>query len=87
MRVMKHNDDVIRSVKAFKGYNNEMTEIVNENAAWKRPKGFDEKVFCGTFTAKTYVGNVIKGTYKFDCSDFGHSVVSDDARVRLSKIC
>lgn len=86
MRVMKHNDDAIRSVGAFRKYNNEMTEIVSEDAAWKKPKGFDEKIFCGTFVAKVYVGNAIKGTYRFDCTDFGRNVISDDARVRLSKV-
>ena len=83
---MKHNDEVIRSVTAFRKYNNVMSEIISEDAAWKKPKGFEERIFCGTFTAKVYVGNVIKGTYKFDCSDFGHTIISDNARVRLSKV-
>lgn len=86
MKVMKHNDDIIRSVKEFKKYNNVMSEIVEETAAWKKPKGFQEKIFCGTFVAKVYIGNTIKGTYRFDCTDFGHNIVSDNARIRLSKV-
>ena len=84
MKVMAHNDDYIRSF--FKKYNNEMTEIVSENSVWRKPKGFTERIFCGEFIAKVYVGMKIMGTYKFDCSDFNAMNVPNDARVRLTKI-
>ena len=86
MRVMKHNDDIIRSVSTFKKYNNVLTDIIEESSVWRKPVGFDEKIFCGTFTAKVYIGHQIFGTYKFDCTDFNAKVISDDARVRLTKV-
>ena len=86
MRVMKHNDDIIRSVSTFKKYNNVLTDIVNEDSVWRKPVGCDEKIFCGTFTAKVYIGQQIIGTYKFDCTDFNAKVIPDSARVRLTKV-
>ena len=84
MKIMAHNDNYIRGF--FKHYNTEMTEVVSENAVWRKPKGFDERIFCGTFVAKVYVGMKVMGTYKFDCTDFNAPVVPDNARVRLTKI-
>lgn len=84
MKVMTYNDDCIRSF--FKKYNNEMTEILTEKTFFRKPKGFTEKIFCGTFTAKVYVGMKVMGTYKFDCTDFDAAVVPDNARIRLTKI-
>jgi len=86
MRVMKHNDDIIRSVSSFKKYNNVLTDIIEESSVWRKPVGCIEQVFCGTFVAKVYVGQQIKGTYKFDCTDFNAKVIPDNARVRLTKV-
>ena len=86
MRVMDHNDNAIRSFKAFKHYNNVMTDIVSETSVWRKPIGFDDKIFCGTFIAKVYVGNEKIGTYKFDCTDFNAKCVPDDARVKVSRV-
>lgn len=84
MKVCKYNDDFIRTF--FKRYNNEMTDVVSETTKWNKPKGFVEKIFCGVFVAKVYVGQRIMGTYRFDCSEFAERIISDNARVRLTKV-
>ena len=86
MKVMKHNDDVIRSISTFKKYNDVLTEIINDNMRFRKPKGFVEKIFCGTFTAKVYIGQQIIGTYRFDCTDFDREIIPDNARYRVSKV-
>ena len=86
MKVMKHNDEVIRSISTFKHYNNELTEILTEKTFFRKPKGFVEKIFCGTFTAKVYIGQKIIGTYRFDCTDFDRDIIPDNARYRVSKV-
>ncbi|MBQ2440807.1 MAG: hypothetical protein II502_01275 [Paludibacteraceae bacterium] len=86
MRVMKHNDIVIRSINAFKKYNDVLTDIIEETSVWRKPVGCVEQIFCGTFVAKVYVGQQIKGTYKFDCTDFNAKRIPDNARVRLTKV-
>ena len=86
MKVMKHNDEVIRSFSTFKKYNNELTEILAEKTFFRKPKGFTEKIFCGTFTAKVYIGQQIFGTYRFDCTDFDRNNIPDNAQYRVSKV-
>ena len=64
----------------------ELTRTLEENSVWRKPVGCIEQIFCGTFVAKVYVGQQIKGTYKFDCTDFNAKVIPDNARVRLTKV-
>ena len=68
MKIMKHNDDAIRMIDTFKRYNTEMTEIIEDDNTFRTIKGVEGgRVFCGTFTAKVFVGTKPIGVYKFDC--------------------
>ena len=67
MKILKHNDDAIRMIDTFKRYNTELTEIIEDDNTFRTIKGVDGKVFCGTFTAKVFIGTKPIGVYKFDC--------------------
>ena len=67
MRILTHNDNAIRMIDTFKRYNTELTEILEDDNCFRNIKGVDGKVFCGTFTAKVFVGVKPIGIYKFDC--------------------
>lgn len=86
MRIMKHNDQIIRSVKAFKHYNDGMSEIVSEDYKEIKGHGLEKPLFCGEFTAKIYVDYQIKGTYKFDCRHFRNFTELDRLVPKLTKI-
>lgn len=70
MKIMGHNDSVIRSVSAFKKYNNVLSEVVDETYCEVKSHLLEKPIFCGVFTAKIYIGQKIIGTYQFDCRHF-----------------
>ena len=86
MRVMKHNDEIIKSVATFKHYNNVLSEIVSEDYKEIKGHGLEKPLFCGEFTAKIYIGQQIVGTYKFDCKHFRNFMQLDRLRPKLTKI-
>lgn len=86
MRIMKHNDEIIRSVSTFKKYNNVLSEIVSEDYHEIKGHGLEKPLFCGEFTAKIYVGQQIAGTYKFDCKHFRNFMSLDRLTPKLTKI-
>ena len=67
MKVMNHNDNAIRMIDTFKRYNTELTEIIEDDNTFRTINGVEGKVFCGTFTAKVFIGTKPIGVYKFDC--------------------
>lgn len=86
MRVMKHNDEIIKSVATFKHYNNVLSEIVSEDYKEIKGHGLEKPLFCGEFTAKIYIGQRIVGTYNFDCKHFRNFTQLDRLTPKLTKI-
>lgn len=86
MRIMKHNDEIIKSVQSFKHYNNVLSEIVSEDYKEIKGHGLEKPLFCGEFTAKIYIGQRIVGTYKFDCKHFRNFMQLDRLAPKLTKI-
>ena len=86
MRVMSHNDEVIRQVSTFKRYNNVLTEIVSEDYREIKDKCLEKPLFCGTFIAKVFIGQKIIGTYKFDCTHYRNFAKLDRLTPRLTKL-
>lgn len=86
MRIMRHNDEVIRTVSTFKNYNEVMSEVVSEDYRTVKIRGMEEPIFCGTFVAKIYIGQRIIGTYKFDCEHYRNIMTLDRLQPKLTKI-
>lgn len=88
MRVMTHNDNAIRMIDAFKHYNQFMTEIIEDSDTFKTIRGVEGKMYCGTFTAKVYVGTRPIGTYKFDCRHWADVLTLSDRAMkpRITKV-
>lgn len=86
MRIMKHNDEIIRSIKTFKRYNNVLSEIVSEEYREIKGNGLEKPLFCGEFVAKIYIGQNIIGTYKFDCRHFKNFMGLDRLTPKLTKL-
>lgn len=86
MNVMKHNDEIIRSVKAFKHYNEFLSEVVSEQFNEVRSKHLTEPLYCGKFTAKIYIGQHIFGVYEFDCTHWRNFMELDVLVPKIKKI-
>lgn len=82
MRIMTHNDNAIRMIDTFKHYNTELTEILEDDNCFRTIKGVDGKVFCGTFTAKVFVGVKPIGIYKFDCRHWANILRLSDRELK-----
>ena len=82
MRIMRHNDNAIRMIDAFKKYNTELTDIIEEENVFRTIRGVEDKVFCGTFTAKVYIGTKPIGIYKFDCRHWADILKLTDQQMK-----
>ncbi len=88
MKILKHNDDAIRMIDTFKRYNTELTEIMEDDNTFRNIKGVEGKVFCGTFTAKVFVGTKPIGIYKFDCRHWANilRLSNSEMKPKLTRI-
>lgn len=86
MKVMAHNDEVIRTVRTFKKYNQRCSEIISEDYQEINDRRLEKPLFCGVFTAKIYIGNQIMGKYRFDCRHYRDWENLDVLTPRLTKI-
>ena len=86
MRIMAHNDEIIRRVKAFRKYNQRSSEILDEDFSECKDRRLEEPIYCGVFVAKIYVGNQIMGTYRFDCRHFRNWEEYDELLPKLKKL-
>lgn len=82
MRILKHNDNAIRMIDTFKKYNTELTEIIEDDNIFIGVRGFDERVFCGTFIAKVFIGTRPIGIYKFDCRHWSNILRLSDRELK-----
>lgn len=83
---MKHNDEIIRSVKAFKKYNEILTEVVSEQYGVVRNRNLEKPLYCGKFVAKIYIGQHIFGVYEFDCTHWRNFMELDVLVPKIKKI-
>lgn len=86
MRIMAHNDEIIRRVKTFRKYNQRSSEIITEDFAEYKDRQLDEPLYCGVFVAKIYIGNQYMGKYRFDCRHFRKYQEYDELLPRLQKV-
>lgn len=86
MKIMAHNDEVIRTVKTFRNYNRFSSEILSEKFEEINDRQLATPLFCGVFIAKIYVGNQVIGTYEFDCRHYRKWRKLDVLTPKLTKI-
>ena len=86
MRIIEHNDEVIKSVKAFKNYNKRLSEVVSEDYSEYKDRYLEKPLYCGVFVAKIYIGNTIFGTYEFDCRHYRQYLKLDKLAPKIRRI-
>ena len=86
MRIMIHNDEVIRTVKAFRNYNQRSSEILSENYREVTDRQLEKPLFCGSFIAKIYVGNQVMGIYEFNCNHWRNWRELDSFSPKIKKL-
>lgn len=86
MRIMEHNAEIIKSVKAFKGFNERLSEIVSEDYRETNNRRLDKPLYCGEFIVKIYKGNYLFGIYKFDCKHWRNFMEYNVLTPRITKI-
>ena len=86
MKILSHNDSIIRSVQSFKKYNHVLSEVVDETFCEVKSPYLEQPLFCGIFTAKIYIGQKIIGTYQFDCRHFKRFMECDKFIPKVTRI-